>query len=139
MRSLFALGLIALLAFASSAFALSDAEYEKLKSTSTNFSYADGRLNKAWKDLSKKLKSEMKAEQQRWIKSGWDQEAKAYMAKGQSRDCAYALPALERAAGLEAAQYNSGLEYTGAAKADGFFLTDRDYSVYEACGAGSDS
>lgn len=135
MRTLFAISLITFLSFASSAFALPDAEYEKLKSSSTNFRYADGRLNQAWKGLSKKLKKEMLPEQRSWLKTGWDQEAKAYIESGQGRDCAYALPALYRAAVIEAADFNSQVDHPGAEKPDEFFFTERDLGIFEACGA----
>lgn len=134
MRAFLIVTFIALLAYPSAAFALSDADYEALKKSSTVFQYADKRLNDAWKGLSKATKKEMRKEQQDWIKSGWDQEAEEYLAKGCKRDCAYALPALTQAAGLEAADYNSSLEDANAAKADSFFLTEKDYGIFDTCG-----
>ena len=134
MRAFWIMTLIAFLAYPSASFALSDADYEALKKSSTIFQYADKRLNETWKGLSKAAKKDLRKEQQQWIKSGWDQEAEEYLAKGCKRDCAYALPALTQAAGLQAADYNSSLKDVNAAKADSFFLTEKDYEIFDTCG-----
>lgn len=66
-----------------SAYALSDADYENLKSKSSEFAEADKRLGETWKkvraNLSEEANNSLRSEQRDWIKSGWDARANELM------------------------------------------------------------
>ena len=133
MRGLLSLMVAAMMImFASSVFAMPDAEYNKLKATSQAFNEADKELCDIWKETYPELKGEhkkrIKKEQLQWIKSGWDKEAKEFMKEGLSKDKAYAKAAHERANVLRAISHNSNLtaENSGSAKADNYYNSMED-------------
>ena len=99
MKRVFAV-VFAVLLFAASAFALSDAEYKKMKKDSPAFARADKELSQAWSEAKKVLgKSDfnaLKKEQQEWIAKGRDRRAKALMNEGMSRAEGYAAATRER-------------------------------------------
>ena len=80
-----AMVLAAVAMFAASAFALSDAEYLKMKKNSPAFARADKALGQAWKEVQKVLSksdfNRLKNEQKKWIAKGRDDEAEAFMEK----------------------------------------------------------
>ena len=83
------------------AYALSDAEFLKMKKNSAAFAKADKELTQAYKDakanLSKSDFAELQKEQRKWIASGRDKRAKALMKEGLSRVKAYTQATNERA------------------------------------------
>ena len=99
MRRIFA-AFAFLLVFAASAFALSDAEYLKMKKNSSAFAKADRELSQAWSEAKKVLnKSDfnaLKKEQQKWIASRRDDEAENLIDGGMSRAEAYTEVTRER-------------------------------------------
>ena len=98
-RFLAILGL--LLLSASACFALSDAEYLRMKKNSADFARADKRLNQAWaklkKSLPKNVFTELDKLQKEWVKSGRDSEAEQLMSDGYSRVEAYTMATSDRA------------------------------------------
>ncbi len=90
----------AVLLFAASAFALSDAEYKRMKKESSAFAKADKELTQAWNEAKKVLgKSDfnrLTKEQRNWIASGRDDRAEQLMDDGTPRDEAYAAATRER-------------------------------------------
>lgn len=95
------IALILLIALSSSAFALSDAEYRRLKRTSSDFRRADNELTEVWKDLKESLSSKVFAElqknQREWIRKGRDDAARKYIREGYSRAEAYTMATNDRA------------------------------------------
>ena len=83
------------------AFALSDAEYLKMRKSSSDFARADKRLNQVWSSLKKSLPktvfSVLERSQAEWVKTGRDDEASAYMDDGYSRMEAYTMATNARA------------------------------------------
>ena len=104
MKKVFAV-LALVLAFAGTAFALSDSEYLSLKKSNADFARADKRLAQVYgklKDaLSKKEFAELKDAQLEWINSGRDEEAEALMNEGYSRAEAYTMATNDRAGYLQ--------------------------------------
>ena len=102
MKRLLAVVLVVLLAVPS--FALSDAEYLKMRKSSTDFARADKRLSTVWTNLKKSLPknvfTKLQAEQREWVASGRDEAAEAYMAEGYSRMEAYTMATNDRADAL---------------------------------------
>jgi uncharacterized protein YecT (DUF1311 family) len=92
------------LLFAASAFALSDAEYLKMKKNSPAFARADKALGQAWKEVQKVLSksdfNRLKNEQKKWIAKGRDDEAEAFMDDGMSRVEAYTAATEHRVVAL---------------------------------------
>ena len=92
--------------FASHAFALSDAEYLKMKRNSPSFARTDRRLNKVWGDLRKSMQHDdfenLKKDQDRWRTNTRDSEAEKYIDEGYSRTEAYMLATHDRARELPA-------------------------------------
>lgn len=89
------------LLFYSTAYALSDSEYDILKENSAAFAEADKQLGITWKEVMTNLnefeKHKLLTEQRDWIKSGWDASAKKLMSQqGLSRTQAYTLACEER-------------------------------------------
>ena len=103
-RSLLALTLLLLLCVP--AFGLSDAEYRRLKRTSSDFRQADIELSQVWNSLkgslSSKAFSELQKDQREWIRKGRDDAAKKYIKEGYSRAEAYAKATYDRAEVLRA-------------------------------------
>lgn len=83
------------------AFALSDAEYLKMKRNNQNFARADRKLTNTWNKLKKSLPEyvfeQLQKDQRSWIKKGRDDAAKSYMNEGYSRTEAYTLATNDRA------------------------------------------
>ena len=137
MRTLFSLVslvLVAALFSASSALALSDAEYTEMYRTSPYFKAADDELTQTWKEttrgLSPKDKKALLQEQRQWLRSERDEEAKALMRQGIRKDCAYAKANKSRIASLRAFAYYASLspadKAAGNIKADGYFEDDSE-------------
>ena len=86
------------------AFALSDAEYLRMRKSNADFRAADKRLNQVWanlkKSLPKKVFTQLDKLQREWVASGRDDEASSYMSDGYSRMEAYTLATNERADAL---------------------------------------
>lgn len=103
MRRIF-LALTLLIVLSSSAFALSDAEYRRLKRTNSDFRQADNELSEVWNSLRGKLSSKVFAElqklQREWIRKGRDDAARKYIREGYSRAEAYAMATNDRAEAL---------------------------------------
>lgn len=133
---LLAFGLIA-----SSAFALSETEYNRLLKTSPEFREADANLNATWKNYSKTIKKSDKPAlvrmQKEWIKSGRDIDAREYMDMGYTRDCAYAKATRRWIKELDVFAYNSSLppDRLGAAKTEGAFWDEDDSDIPPHCRA----
>ena len=89
------------LVFAVPAFALSDAEYLRMKKSSANFAEADEFLSDAYNNvksvMSRSEFASIKEEQREWIKSGRDEAARAFMNEGYSKMEAYTKATEERA------------------------------------------
>ncbi|MBQ3394896.1 MAG: DUF1311 domain-containing protein [Synergistaceae bacterium] len=95
------IALVLVLAVSASAFALSDAEYRRLKRTSSDFRRADNELTQVWKELKESLSSKVFAElqknQREWIRKGRDDAARKYIREGYSRAEAYTMATNDRA------------------------------------------
>ena len=93
--------LMFLLLMASQVFALSDAEYLKMKKNNPGFARADKKLGQVWKQLKDSMSKEdfeaLQKNQRKWISEGRDKDAKAYMKEGYSRVEAYMLATNDRA------------------------------------------
>lgn len=100
MRRIF-IALTLLLVLASSAFALSDAEYRRLKRTSSEFRKADNELTEVWKGLKVSLPTkvfmELQKSQREWVHKGRDDAARKYIREGYSRAEAYTMATNDRA------------------------------------------
>ena len=83
------------------AFALSDAEYLKMKRNSQSFARADRKLTNTWNKLKKSLPEEvfekLQKDQRSWIKKGRDDAANSYISEGYSRTEAYTFATNDRA------------------------------------------
>lgn len=101
-RFLTALSLLLLLT--APAFALSDAEYLRMRKSSADFARADKKLNQVWARLKKSLPTKVFTQldklQREWVASGRDDEAAALMADGYSRMEAYTMATNDRADSL---------------------------------------
>lgn len=90
---------------AAPAFGLSDAEYRRLKRTSSDFRRADNELSEVWNglrgSLSSKAFSELQKSQREWIRKGRDDTAKKYIREGYSRAEAYAMATNDRVEELQ--------------------------------------
>ena len=90
-----------LILIASPSFALSDAEYLKMKRNSQSFVRADRKLTNTWNKLKKSLPEDafedLQKNQREWIKKGRDDAAKNYIKEGYSRTEAYTLATNDRA------------------------------------------
>lgn len=88
------------LVFTVPAFALSDAEYLRMKKSSADFAEADKFLSDAYNNVKNAMpRSEfasIKEEQREWIKSGRDEAARALMNEGYSKIEAYTKATEER-------------------------------------------
>ena len=86
---------------ASSALALSDAEFTRMKKNNADFARADRRLSQVWnrlrKELPKRVFNVLRDEQRDWVEYGRDEDAKAYMEEGYSRVEAYTMATSDRA------------------------------------------
>ena len=84
----------------SSAMALSDSEYKKMKKNSPEFNKADKELTQAWNEAKKTLNksdfNRLKEEQREWIAGGRDDRAEMLIDEGMSRAGAYAVATRER-------------------------------------------
>ncbi|MBR1486430.1 MAG: DUF1311 domain-containing protein, partial [Synergistaceae bacterium] len=96
--------LMLLLLISAPAFALSDAEYLKMKKNSQSFARADRKLTNVWNKLKKSMPDyafeELQKNQREWIKRGRDNAAKKYIKEGYSRTEAYTLATNDRANNL---------------------------------------
>lgn len=90
-----------LVLMAGPSFALSDAEYLKMKKNSQSFARADRKLTNVWNKLKKSLPEfvfeALKKDQRDWIKQGRDNDAKSYIKEGYSRTEAYTMATNDRA------------------------------------------
>ena len=88
----------------SPSFALSDAEYLRMRRNSVAFARADKKLNRVWAQLKKSLPKSVFAEldkvQREWVSSGRDSEAEQLMDEGYSRVEAYTRATNDRADAL---------------------------------------
>ena len=93
--------LMLLILISAPAFALSDADYLKMKRNSQSFARADRKLTNTWNKLKKSLPDyafqELQKNQREWVKKGRDDEAKKYIKEGYSRTEAYTLATNDRA------------------------------------------
>jgi len=93
--------LMLLILVSAPAFALSDADYLKMKKNSQTFARADRKLTNTWNKLKKSLPDyafqQLQQNQREWIKKGRDDEAKKYIKEGYSRTEAYTLATNDRA------------------------------------------
>ena len=100
MKRLFAVIALVLLT-ACSAFALSDAEYLRLKKSNADFARADKRLTQIWKKvqaaLDEEVFEELKENQLEWINYVRDEKAESLMQEGYSRAEAYTIATNDRA------------------------------------------
>ena len=100
MKKIFS-ALTLLILFASSAFALSDSDYLKMKRNNVEFARADRKLTNTWNKLKKSLPAdafkELQKDQREWIRSGRDDAANVYIKQGSSRTEAYTLATYQRA------------------------------------------
>ena len=102
----------------SPSFALSDAEYLKMRRNSVAFARADKNLNRVWASLKKSLPkavfTELDKLQREWVASGRDEEAEQFMEEGYSRVAAYTMATNNRADALPdlAAKVRSGKRTT---------------------------
>ena len=89
------------LVFTVPAFALSDAEYLRMKKSSADFAEADEFLTDAYNNVKSVMSrsdfASIKEEQREWIKSGRDKAARAFMREGYSKMEAYTKATEERA------------------------------------------
>ena len=103
MKRFFAVLALVLLS-AGTAFALSDAEYLRMRRNSAAFAKADKKLNQAWaklrKSLPKNVFAELEEYQHEWIASGRDIEAQSFMNEGYTRVEAYTMATNDRAEAL---------------------------------------
>ena len=103
MKKTFAVIALVLLT-ACSAFALSDAEYLRMKRNSVAFSRADRKLSQVWGQLRKSLPKhvfyQLQEYQREWIASGRDIEAQGFIDEGYSRIEAYTMATNDRAEAL---------------------------------------
>ena len=103
MKKLFA-ALMFVVMSASVCFALSDAEYLRMRRNSVAFARADKNLNRVWASLKKSLPksvfTELDKVQREWITSGRDSEAEQFMSEGYSRVEAYTMVTNDRADAL---------------------------------------
>ncbi|MBQ3402687.1 MAG: hypothetical protein IJG65_04855 [Synergistaceae bacterium] len=101
-RFISALLLVFLLALPS--FALSDAEYLRMRKSSADFARADRRLNQVWnklrKSLPKRIFTELDKLEREWVMSGRDDAAAQLMEEGYSRMEAYTMATNDRADAL---------------------------------------
>ncbi len=85
----------------STAFALSNEEYTRMKKNNADFARADKRLSQVWaqlkKDLPKNVFKELQDAQRVWLKDGRDHEANKYMSDGYSFVEAYTMATSDRA------------------------------------------
>ena len=90
-----------LILMAAPSFALSDAEYLKMKKNNQSFARADRKLTNVWNKLKKSLPEfvfeALKKDQREWIKQGRDNDAKKYIEEGYSRTEAYTFATNDRA------------------------------------------
>lgn len=86
------------------AFALTDAEYLKMRKSNSDFARADRNLNQAWSKLKRSLPksvfNKLDKLQREWVKSGRDEEAASLMNEGYSRMEAYTMVTADRADSL---------------------------------------
>lgn len=96
----FYLAALLVLALCSSAFALSDKDYLRLKRNSKNFARADRELTQVYEEVKDTLSAReferVKREQRNWIRTGRDAFAKRRMRAGDSRAEAYTAATLAR-------------------------------------------
>ena len=92
--------LVFVMMLSSAAFALSDAEYNRMKKHSKSFAEADRRLSRVWHeikdDMPEKQFKILQSEQREWIDDGRDREARRYIKKGYSKTEAYTKATNER-------------------------------------------
>lgn len=138
-----AFSFLLLLFCASSSFALSEADFQKLNATSPEFRRSDEILNSTWKKVVNNVSGEDKkfllSMQREWLKRGRDEAASLYMKMGYTMDCAYAKAARKWAKTLEVFEYNATLsqedQAAGRAKADDAFWDENDDEIPEKCRA----
>ena len=100
MKRLFAVLIIFVFSVAPS-FALSDAEYLRMKKNNPDYARAEQRLSRIWNELKKSMSpgafNELKKEQLAWIKWKRDEEAEVYIERDYSRVEAYTMATEARA------------------------------------------
>ena len=96
----FYLAVLLVIALCSSAFALSDKEYLRLKRNNKNFARADRELTQVYESIKDNLSvrkfERVKREQREWVRTGRDAFAKKRMQEGDSRAEAYTAATLAR-------------------------------------------
>ena len=113
----------------STAFALSNADYEKLLKTSPIVKKADAQLNDIWKHVFKPLSGDYRKQilndQRNWIKYERDNDAQEFMQSGMSKEKAYEKAIEKRINRLRVIEYNSKLSEedtaAGRIRADDFY------------------
>ena len=92
--------LVFVMILSSSAFALSDTEYNRMKKHSKSFAEADRRLSRVWHEIKDDMPAKqfkiLQSEQRDWINNERDREAKRYIKRGYSTTEAYTKVTNER-------------------------------------------
>ncbi len=123
-----------LLAF-SPCFALSDAEYRQMRSSSPEFKQADRELGAIWRRIMKLAKGSHRQnlleDQREWVSWGRDESAREFMATGLVRTSAYTRATIKRVHQLQAVEHNLKLSPRDqgrgrSVKADSFYETEED-------------
>lgn len=118
--------------FCGPAYAISEAEFQKLYKSSPVLQKADKILNQTWKEVNNKIPKKEKKNllgfQREWVRSGRDETADEYLGEGYGKACAYAIATLRWAKNLRVMQHNYNLSEEdierGAAKADDAFWNE---------------
>lgn len=120
--------------FISSAFALSNADYEKLLKRSPVIKKADAELNDIWKRVFKPLTGDYRKQilndQREWVRFERDKDAQEFMQSGMSKEKAYEKAIKKRINRLRAVEYNSNLSEedaaAGRARADDYYNSSEE-------------
>ena len=100
MKRLFTALIVLALSVAPS-FALSDAEYLRMKKNDPDYARAEQRLTRIWNELKQSMSAsafnELKKEQLAWIRGGRDEDAEIYIERDYSRVEAYTMATEARA------------------------------------------
>ena len=127
--------LAAFLLASSPCFALSDAEYRQMRSSSPEFKQADRELGAIWKRIMKLAKGadrqNLLEDQRVWVSWGRDESAQAFMDAGLGRTFSYTRATIKRVHQLQAVEHNLMLSPRDQAagrgvKDDIFYETEED-------------
>lgn len=120
--------------FVSSALALSDKEYLRMKKECPAFAKADRELGQVWKEAQKALGKgdfeKLKKQQQNWIASGRDDVAEELIDDGEDHDEAYAAATMERVRELRKI-VDAAKKSSGGSKAVKHVTDSNFYAIYE--------